>query len=108
MTDGYGYWLYMLDYDVMIVEGIQTLPAPALPQTYEFTEGWVLAGYKQLDTYEVTAYCNSFEDHSYFDIFYTWDASLETPAWGTPTSLNPGQGFWIYMYSDQNLIAPLE
>lgn len=115
MTDGYGYWLYMLDDDVMIVEGIERLPAPALPQTYEFTEGWVLAGYKQTADEFIDDYLASLQTGSYFGTVYTWDATLETPAWdtlstaATPTDeLSPGMGFWIWMYSDQNLIAPLE
>jgi len=115
MTDGYGYWLYMLDGDVMIVEGIERLPAPALPQTYEFTAGWVLAGYKQTADKFIDDYLASLQTGSYFGTVYTWDATAVTPAWDTLSTaatpkdkLSPGMGFWIWMYSDQNLIAPLE
>lgn len=106
MPDGYGYWLYVLADDVMIVEGIETLPAPSLPATYEFTEGWVLAGYKQIREHDLDDYLGSLETGSYYGTVFVWDA--ETPKWDTPTSLNPGQGFWIWMHSDQSLIAPLE
>ncbi len=109
MTDGNGYWLYMLANDVMIVEGIETLPAPSSPQTYEYTEGWVLAGYKQLGEHNITDYCDSFETSSYFTTVYVWDAV--GPGWATVSeaqTLSPGQGFWLFLYSDQSLIAPLE
>jgi len=119
MTDGYGYWLYMLDDDVMIVEGIETLPAPALPQTYEFTAGWVLAGYKQTSATNdpagvIDGYLASLEGASYFKTIYVWRAdvavwdTLLTSSTAEDDVLYPGMGFWIWMYSDQNLIAPLE
>ncbi|MBU0777771.1 right-handed parallel beta-helix repeat-containing protein [Patescibacteria group bacterium] len=109
MPDGYGYWLYAKDYDVMIVEGIQTPPAPSLPATYEFTKGWVLAGYKQIAAHEVNEYLGSLEAGSYFGTVYAWNA--EIPNWYTfsgEQELSPGMGFWIWMHSDQSLITPLE
>lgn len=109
MPDGYGYWFYMLADDVMIVEGIQSPPAPSLPATYEFTEGWVLAGYKQIAAHKVNEYLGSLEDGSYFGTVYAWNA--ETPAWYTLSGtqeLSSGMGFWIWMHSDQSLITPLE
>lgn len=109
MTDGYGYWLYMNEDDVLIVEGTETLPAPSSPQTYEYTEGWVLAGYKQLGPSNITDYCTSFEENSYFTTVYVWNAVGS--AWDTisdPDELSAGQGFWLFLYSDQSLIAPLE
>ena len=112
MPDGYGYWLYVLADDVMIVEGIKTLPAPSLPATYEFTEGWVLAGYKQIAANDIDIYLGSLETGSYYGTVYAWDAA--TPAWYTVQTgegideLLPGIGFWIWMHSDQSLITPLE
>jgi len=110
MTDGYGYWLYAKDYDVMIVEGTDKLGPPSPPATYEFTAGWVLAGYKSTTSMEIGEYIESLELGSYFSTVYIWDA--ETPAWDTINTvadeLFPGQGFWIWMYSDQNLIPPME
>jgi len=119
MTDGYGYWLYALDDDVMIVEGTDKLAPPSPPATYEFTEGWVLAGYKQTSTTneptgKIEDYLASLEESSYFETIYVWDAAtttwdtLDTTVIGTTDVLSPGMGFWIWMYSDQSLIAPLE
>jgi len=110
ITDGYGYWLYALDDDVMIVEGIDRLPAPLPPATYEFTSGWVLAGYKATYPMTIEEYTDSLADNSYFSTVYIWNA--ETPAWNTldttADSLDPGQGFWIWMYADQDLIPPMD
>jgi len=113
MTDGYGYWLYALGYDVMIVEGVDKLGPPSPPATYEFTAGWVLAGYKSTTPMVANEYIVSLEEASYFSTVYVWDAV--TPAWSTlnvaeetTNDILPGQGFWIWMYSDQNLIPPME
>ena len=79
----------------------------------------MLAGYKQtIDTGddEIFEYLASLEANSYFTTIYVWDAA--TSAWDTLDTTNdevgdadvlsPGMGFWIWMYSDQSLIAPLE
>jgi hypothetical protein len=109
MTDGWGYWLYVLEYDVLIVQGRATPEPPAMPSTYLFTEGWVLAGFKSTSGKTIATYIASLESASYFPYVYVWDA--ETQNWTmlhtTEDSLEVGQGFWIWMYEDQYLIPPI-
>jgi len=108
MTDGLGYWVNMKAYDVLIVEGRQLPPPPALPPTYYLTEGWVLAGFKCIEPMSVGEYLLSLEADTYFEYIYIWDA--ENQNWlmlDSGDTLQPGQGFWIWMYEDQYLIPPL-
>jgi hypothetical protein len=111
MTDGKGYWIYIKDYDVMIVSGSQMPPAGGMPPTYTLTKGWVLAGFKSIAPMNVTYYLASVREANYFRILYVWDA--EDQSWGIldrndPTAqFVPGQGFWIYMYEEEVLIPPL-
>jgi hypothetical protein len=109
MTDGWGYWLYVLEYDVLIVQGTVTPTPPATPRTYLFTEGWVLAGFKSTSDKTIAAYIASLEPASYFPYVYVWDAEKQN--WNmlhtTEDLLKVGQGFWIWMYEDQYLIPPI-
>jgi len=112
MTDGWGYWLYIQEDDVLIVQGRETPEPPALPPTYEFTEGWVLGGFKSTTNMDLDTgdgYLGSLESGSYFPYVYVWDA--ENQRWVmrdvSADSLDPGEGFWIWMYEDQYLIPPI-
>jgi len=108
ITDGYGYWLYAKNDDVLIVEGVDKLAPPSPPATYEYTAGWVLAGYKSTSSETIVDdYLASLAPGSYFKTIYVWEGHWMTLATGKDT-LWPGQGFWIWMYSDQNLIPPME
>jgi hypothetical protein len=108
MTDGLGYWVNVKAYDVLIVQGRQLPPPPALPSTYYLTEGWVLAGFKCTQPMNVSTYLSSLEADTYFKYIYVWDA--ENQNWlmlSGSDNLQPGQGFWIWIYEDQYLIPPL-
>jgi hypothetical protein len=108
MVDGKGYWIYMTAYDVMIVSGRTSSPPPALPPNYNLVTGWNLAGYKSTIGHSVTEYLSSLPTESRFTYIYLWDPSLQT--WlmrQTTYEMSPGQGFWIWMYSDQTLIPPI-
>jgi hypothetical protein len=108
LPDGFGEWVYANAYDVLIVQGTISPTPPALPTTYLWTQGWVLAGYKSIIPRTVSTYIGSLQSSSYYALFYTWNAV--TQAWNLlyPSStLYPGQGFWIYLYSNQNEIPPI-
>jgi hypothetical protein len=108
MTDGNGYWIYMAAYDVMIVSGRVSAPPPALPPNYNLVTGWNLAGYKSTIAHNVSSYLASLPSASYFTYIYVWDPSAQTWLMASGSQmLSPGQGFWIYMYSDQTLIPPI-
>lgn len=107
MTDGWGYWLYVSEYDVLIVQGTETPEPPATPPTYLFTEDWVLGGFKSTTNRVISDYIASLEDGSYFPYVYVWDATAQD--WdmrGTDANLEPGEAFWIWMYEVQSLIPP--
>jgi hypothetical protein len=108
MTDGNAYWIYMTAYDVIIVNGLTSTPPPALPPNYNLVVGWNLAGYKSTTTHNVTSYLASLPSGSYFTYIYVWDPSAQTWLMKSGSDmLSPGQGFWIYMYSNQTLIPPI-
>jgi len=111
MRDGLGYWVYASEYDVLVVQGRELPPPPALPPTYYLTKGWVLAGFKSTKGMSASYYLSSLQSGTYWTYLYVWDA--QSKAWQTVKvaddgdRLYPGQGFWIYMYEDQRLIPPL-
>jgi hypothetical protein len=121
MVDGKGYWIYMNAYDVLIVQGypIEQPPgSPPVPVQYSLTTGWNLAGYTETYEMEGLYYVASLTltatTASYFRFVYVWDAQYQY--WyvvdlyaNSPFDyyLEPGQGFFIYMYSSQTLIPPL-
>ena len=111
MEDGMGYWINMEAYDVLIVSGRISAEPPALPPNYYFTTGWVLAGYKSINTRNVATYLSSLPNATYFKYIYAWDAT--TQSWNmldrenAAHNLSPGMGFWIWMYSDETLIPPI-
>jgi hypothetical protein len=110
LTDGFGYWVYMKAYDVLIVQGTTSPIPPAPPTSYSYTTGWVLAGYKSLQARNMTDYLASLQSGSYFIYIYTWNATTQN--WimidtRSSTQLKPSQAFWIYMYTNQSLIPPI-
>lgn len=108
MEDGRGYWIYMTAYDVMIVSGRIVPPPPSLPPNYYLTAGWVLADFKSIKAMNVSQYLSSLPTASYFTYIYVFDAATQT--WSMKSGgdmLQPGWGFWIFMYSDQTLIPPI-
>jgi hypothetical protein len=111
MTDGKGYWVYMKNYDVMIVSGSIMPPGGGIPPTYTLTKGWVLAGFKSVVSMTVADYLASVRNASYFRILYVWNAEFQS--WyildrdNPGAQFVPGQGFWIYMYEEEVLIPPL-
>jgi len=111
MEDGFGYWINMEAYDVLIVSGRISSAPPALPPNYYLTAGWVLAGYKSINTRTVANYLSSLPNATYFKYIYAWDAT--TQSWNmldrenAAHTLSPGTGSWIWMYSDQTLIPPI-
>jgi hypothetical protein len=111
MEDGKGYWIYMTAYDVLIVSGRITPPPPALPPSYYHTAGWVLAGYKSIETRTVANYLSSLPNATYFRYIYVWNAVAQSWSMLDRESATPtftiGQGFWIWMYNDQTMIPPI-
>jgi hypothetical protein len=112
IEDGKGYWVYMKAYDVLIVQGTKTPAPPALPTTYHLYKGWNLAGFTSTEDKAASDYLESLESGSYFRWIYVWDpedqnwSMIDTkPA--TSGTLSPGQAFWIYMYSEQDLVPPI-
>lgn len=111
MTDGNGYWVYMEEYDVLVIQGFTTPPPPATPRTYHLPTGWNLAGFTEPLPDAASDYVESLETYSYFRWVYVWDAQnqvwymADTDAGGD--NLYPGQAFWIYLYVDQDLVPPI-
>jgi hypothetical protein len=113
MTHGKGYWVYVADYDVLLVRGSTTeLPLPpALPVSYDLKKGWNLVGYTSIYARNITDYLNSLETGSFYKYVYVWDA--EKQAWTmvdatkSANMLSPGTAFWIYLYRDQTLVPPV-
>ncbi len=115
IEDGKGYWTYVESSQVLIVQGTRTPSPPATPTTYHLYVGWNLAGYTEQKPINASDYLASLEPGSHFRYIYIWDA--ENQVWvmvdtKEPTTfpyyqLSPGQGFWIYMYKEQDLIPPI-
>lgn len=121
MTDGNGYWIYMNNYDVLIVQGFPASTPPGSPPPiiqYPLTTGWNLAGFTETTPAPGMAawqYVASLQSASYFRWLDAWDPSAQQ--WvtiDTATSnpigtqyITPGQGFFIYTYSAQTLIPPV-
>jgi hypothetical protein len=113
MTHGKGYWIYVADYDVLLVRGSTTeLPLPpALPVSYNLKKGWNLAGYTSIYTRSITEYLSSLEGNSFYKYVYIWDATKQAWTMVNATdpnkTLSPGTAFWIYLYNDQTLVPPV-
>jgi hypothetical protein len=108
MVDGKAYWIYTIAYDVMIVSGRVSPTPPALPPNYNLITGWNLAGYKSITAHNVTDYLSSLPTLSYFAYIYVWDSNAQNWLMKSGSGmLSPGQGFWIWMYSNQTLIPPI-
>jgi hypothetical protein len=121
MTDGKGYWISMKEYDVLIVQGFPTSAPPGSPPPiveYDLKQGWNLAGFTETGDMNSYDYVSSLQStmlvQSYFRYAYAWDAQDQnwfnidlTGGSGITTKMLPGQGFWIYTYSDQALIPPV-
>lgn len=110
MTDGNGYWVYVEEYDVLVVQGFITPLPPATPRTYHLTKGWNLVGFTEPLSDTAKNYVESLEQLSYFRWLYVWNA--EPQMWrmvdtSEADDLYPGQGFWIYLYIDQDLVPPI-
>jgi len=113
MVDGEGYWVKMTAADKLSVSGVE-LPGPGiLPPVYDVYEGWNLIGFKEVDSMEVT------ENLAYFttipklvrdsSVCYSWDATLQEyeMAYIAGTQLiafDPGQGYWLYLTEDANIV----
>ena len=113
MTHGKGYWVYVTDYDVLLVRGSTTeLPLPpALPVSYDLKKGWNLVGYTSIYARDITDYLNSLETGSFYKYVYVWDAAKQAwtmvDATSSANKLSPGKAFWIYLYRDQTLVPPV-
>jgi hypothetical protein len=122
MTDGNGYWINMKNYDVLIVQGFPAIAPPGSPPPiveYDLKQGWNLAGFTETGDMYSYDYVSSLQStmlvQSYFRYAYAWDAlhqkwfNIDLTNWGgyVTTDMLPGQGFWIYTYSDQALIPPV-
>jgi len=120
MTDGNAYWVNMKAYDVLIVQGFPIWAPPGSPPPivqYGLKQGWNMAGFTETDSWYAPYYVASLQStlvlQSYFRFAYSWDAQDQnwfivdlTGSFGT-YYIYPGQGFWIYTYSDQTLIPPI-
>jgi len=120
MSDGNAYWLNMKAYDVLIVQGFPNYAPPGSPPPiveYNLKTGWNLAGFTETDYWYAPDYVASLQStlliQSYFRYAYVWDAYAQNwytvdllGSYGT-TYFSPGQGFYIYLYSDQALIPPV-
>jgi hypothetical protein len=120
MHDGIAYWINMKAYDVLIIQGFPVYAPPGLIPPivqYDLKTGWNMAGFTETGWWYAPDYVASLQYtsvlQSYFRFAYVWDAEIQQ--WYTvdllgnfgSTYFYPGQGFWVYMYSNQTLIPPV-
>jgi hypothetical protein len=119
MTDGNGYWINMNAYDVLIVQGYPVYAPPGSPPPiveYSLSTGWNLAGFTENSEWYAPDYVASLQYtsvlQSYFRFVYAWNAYDQEwytidllGSFGT-RYIEPGTGFYIYMYNSQTLIPP--
>jgi len=113
ITDGNGYWLYITDYDVLIVQGTPHEEYwGRQPVYYVLYKSWNLAGYTETIDRGADWYVSSLQEGTYFRYLFVWDA--QNQRWKmvdtnvtSPGTLSPGQGFWILLYEDQTLVPPV-
>ena len=92
MTDGKGYFVKVTGYNVLIVQGTEQPPPPALPRAYHVVPGWNLIGYKRLTSSNVSDYLKGVD---YIRV-YKFDASTQSYVLVEPgDDMKPGLGYWV-------------
>ncbi len=102
----HGYWVEMTNPDVLTITG-----SPIAPTTPIFLESeWNLVSYLPDMAYEPAEALASVHDQ--LDVVFGWigdDAfgyEAAHPEYATLESMEPGYGYWVYMFSPATLIYP--
>jgi hypothetical protein len=119
MSDGNAYWINMNNYDVLIVQGYPVYAPPGSPPPvveYSLPTGWDLAGFTETGEWYAPYYVASLQYtsvlQSYYRYAYVWDPVqqdwyvVDLLGLTFTEYLQPGQGFYIYMYAAQTLVPP--
>ena len=92
MTDGKGYFVKVTGYNVLIVQGTEQPPPPALPRAYHVVPGWNLIGYKRLTSSNVSDYLKGID---YIRV-YKFDPINKIYELVEPgEDMEPGYGYWV-------------
>jgi len=102
VQDGAAYWIYMGKADTLWVNGY-VIPPASSPPSYSLTAGWNMIGFKpqpSVGSETVSAYLTSLGTK--YDPNNVWLYDNPSGTWTRATgssSINPGQGIWIFMTS---------
>jgi len=106
MSDGYGYWIYMLTADTLYVDGTIISPA-STPPSYQLTTGWNLVGFKPqpaIQNETVGQYLLSINGEYDPNDVWLYDNSSGNWIRADPSYLlEPGQAMWIFMIKSDRL-----
>lgn len=90
MVDGKGYWVKMNVATILIIDGTELPPPPALPPAYKVVPGWNLIGFKETTSMNASDYLAGVVWVRMYD-FYDGAYHIVLP----DDLMVPGRGYWI-------------
>jgi hypothetical protein len=111
MHDGYGFWVFMNEDDILTVIGRQWPAPPAVMPSYYVTPGWNLIGFKSLEEDDDTHYLASLNYSPFFDpypVLWSYDAvaGKYENVKGVAKGMQVGHGFWIWLLEPSFIVPP--
>lgn len=110
MTSGYGYWI-KVSADVTLSGTGTVIPQGAsAPPSRTLDEDWNLVGYYQPNaaTTDAVSMDTAFSSAGTAGVDYTalYGFNNQTKVFGTPTEINPGDAFWMFVVDANATLAP--
>lgn len=109
IVDGVGYWVEMLEPDMLYFDGVFLPEPPLAPPSYIVHRGWNLIGFKSTleNVYTADEYLGEAGGHN-MRMMYGFDESTGyyVQIAGTTTPLVPGNGYWLAVSVDATIYPP--
>ena len=104
ITDGFGYWMYMNEADVLTVYGREMPVPPEIPPSYSVIEGWNLIGFKSVEDDLTADYLVSITGT--YPVIWRYDAATLEYANIINGNMTVGHGFWLWVTQDGVIVPP--
>lgn len=110
MTSGYGYWVKVSENTTLTGSGTVIPAGASVPPSRTLAEDWNLVGYYQPTAAltEAVSMDTAFSSAGTAGVDYTalYGFNNQTKVFGTPTEVNPGDAFWMFVVDANAALAP--